>query len=176
MRLHVLTAITRPENLPTLATALDRAADLGIEICWHTRADPERQYVGGQALKNDMLDDDDDPEGWAWILDDDNTVHPAFFPQLRSCIAAHPAARLIAIAQQHKNGWVRQVERRMLKQTHVDAGQVVIRKDAIGDTRIPLHYCGDGEWIEGIANRLADDQIAYVRTPAAYYNWLRTDS
>lgn len=175
MRLHVLTAVTRPENLPTLATSLDAARDLDIEVCWHTRADPERRCVGGQFLKNEMLDDDEDPQGWVWILDDDTVAHPAFFAQLRACTLAHPDARMIVIAQQHRNGWVRQVERRMLRQTHVDAGQVVIRKDAIGDRRIPLHYCGDGEWIEGIATSLPNDQIAYITTPATYYNWLRTD-
>jgi hypothetical protein len=174
MRLHVLTAVTRPENLPALAQSLEGAAELDIEVCWHTRADPERQAVGGQALKNAMLEDDDDPEGWVWILDDDNVCHPMFFPSLRATLAAHPLARLIAIAQQHQGRYVRQVNRGMLRQTHVDAGQVVIRKDAIGDRRIPLHYCGDGEWIEDIANGLADDQIAYVRTPATYYNWLRS--
>lgn len=173
MKLHVLTAVTRPENLPQLAASLDMANEWEIDICWHTRTDPDRRSVGGQSLKNAMLEDDDDPDGWVWILDDDNVAHPAFFARLLACQTTHPDARLIAIAQQHRNGWVRQVERRMLRQTHVDAGQVVIRRDAIGERRIPLHYCGDGEWIEGIANTLRDDEIAYIRTPATYYNWLR---
>ena len=173
MILHVLTAVTRPENLPMLAASLGAAVESGVEVCWHTRTDPERRYVGGQALKNEMLDDDDDPEGWVWILDDDNIAHPGLFAALVACLEAHPDARMIAVAQQHHNGWVRQVERGMLMQTHVDAGQVLIRKDAIGDRRIPLHYCGDGEWIEMIADQLEPAQIAYIREPLTYYNWLR---
>lgn len=173
MRLYVLTAVTRPENLPKLAASLDPATELGIAVCWRTRADPERQHEGGQALKNEMLDDDDDPEGWVYILDDDNIAHPQFFAQLLACLEAHPDARMIAIAQQHRSGWVRQVNRQMLRQTHVDAGQVVIRKDAIGDQRIPLDYCGDGAWIEAIAARLTDEQIAYLHAPLTYYNYLR---
>lgn len=173
MKLHVLTAVTRPDNLPKLAAALDVAAEAGVEVCWHTRADPDRQAVGGQALKNAMLDDDGD--GWVLILDDDNTAHPDLFGALANTVEANPAARLIVIAQQHRNGWVRCVNRGMLKQTHVDAGQVVIRKDAIGDRRIPLHYCGDGEWIEAIANTLSDDQIVFIHEPLTYYNYLRNE-
>ncbi len=173
MRLHVLTAVTRPENLPKLSASLDTAFETGVEVCWHTRADPDWQYVGGQALKNEMLDDDDDTDGWVWILDDDNVANPDLFAALASTIAANQGARLIVVAQQHRNGWVRRVNRGMLRQTHVDAGQVIIRRDVIGDRRISEHYCGDGEWIEEIANSLNDDQIAYINQPLTYYNWLR---
>jgi len=64
----------------------------------------------------------------------------------------------------------------MLRQTHVDAGQVVIKRSAIASRRIPLHYCGDGEWIEGIADSLGSDQIVCIRTLATYYNWLRGET
>lgn len=175
MILHVLTAITRPENLPRLSASLDAAFESGVEICWHTRTDPDRQFVGGQALKNEMLDDDNDSDGWVWILDDDNIAHPDLFTALMACVKARPEARLIVIAQQHRTRYIRRASRQMLRQTHVDAGQVVIRRDAIGERRIPPHYCGDGEWIETIANSLEDDQIAYIHEPVTYYNWLRNE-
>lgn len=171
MRLHLLTALTRPENLERIAYALAGAESAGVDLHWHIRPGLGAAAVGGQAHKNALLDSISD--GWCYILDDDNSIHPGLFAALAACVAAHPDARLIAIAQQHKNGWVRQVERSMLRQTHVDAGQVVIRKDAIGDLRIPLHYCGDGEWIEQIANSLEPSQITYIREPMTYYNWLR---
>ena len=171
MRLHVLTAVTRPENLPALSESLSGAAAAGVDIIRHLRADPERQAVGGQALKNAMLQDIED--GWVYILDDDNIAHPGMFAALIRATLAHPSARLIAIAQQHRNGWIRRVHRLMLRQTHVDAGQVVIRRDAIGDKRIPEHYCGDGQFIEEIASSLPDDQIAYIYQALTYYNWLR---
>ena len=78
VRLHVLTAVSRPENLgqiaESLAVAVERAeygVDLAVALGMF---DPDRQHVGGQALKNDMLDDIDD--GWVWILDDDTLAHP----------------------------------------------------------------------------------------------------
>lgn len=171
MMLHVLTAITRPQTLAQIAQSLAPALAAGVDLIWHWRADLDMQHVGGQALKNAMLDQIED--GWCWILDDDNSANPDLFPALAETIARHPDARLIVIAQRHRNGWVRRVGRSMLRATHVDAGQVIIRRDAIGDIRIPLHYCGDGEWIEAIADALPDEQIISIGQPLVYYNWLR---
>lgn len=178
MRLHVLTATTRPENLSQVAQSLEEAVRVArtqtrfddIDLTWHLRFDVAHLAVGGQALKNAMLEQIND--GWVYILDDDNAMHPALLAWL-VVKAGGEDAQLIAMAQQHRNGWIRRVHRGMLKQTHVDAGQVVIRRDAIGDRRIPLHYCGDGEWIEEIADSLADRQIVYLHDPLAQYNWLR---
>lgn len=168
MRLHILTACTRPESLPAMAASLEAAARLH-DLTWHIRLDPAREAVGGQAVKNAMLDQIRD--GWVYILDDDNVLHPAF----ADAIPDDPALALIVCGQQHRNGWVRRPGRAMLKQTYVDAGQVVIRRAALGALRIPLHYCGDGEWIEQFAARLPPAAIAYVDAPVTYYNWLRTD-
>jgi len=173
MKLHVITACTRMENLPLIAGSLVLAESAGVDLTWHVRFDPARQAVGGQALKNAMLGQVAD--GWVWICDDDNCAHPDLFGALASIIATSEAARLIVVAQQHRGGWVRHVHRQMLRQTHVDAGQVIIRRDAIGEMRIPLHYCGDGEWIEALANTLTGNQIGYIYEPVCYYNWLRND-
>jgi hypothetical protein len=171
MRLHVLTACTRTENLDALAESLMDALSAGVQVAWHIRFDREHQYVGGQALKNDMLDELRD--GWVAILDDDTTYPPAFFPALAGAALAHPEAQLIVIAQQHRSGWVRKVNRKMLRATHVDAGQIVAKREAIGTLRIPEHYCGDGDFIETLANSLTDEQIVYIQEPVVNYNALR---
>ena len=174
MKLHILTACTRAQNLCQLAASMEGAEGAGVDLTWHIRFDRARQAVGGQALKNAMLEQITD--GWVAILDDDNLLHDAFFTTVAAAVLAHESAQLLVIAQQHAGGWVRQAERRMLRQTHVDAGQVVIRREAIGHRRIPLHYCGDGEWIEGIADSLDSDQIVCIREVATYYNWLRGET
>jgi len=175
MKLHLLTAITRPENLPTLAasiaTAHGHAPD--VALVWHWRLDPERQHPGGQCLKNQMLDTIAD--GWVWILDDDNLMTPGFLAEITARISAQPAARLLVCAQRHNSGGIRTVNRRMLRETHVDAAQVVFARDAIGELRIPEHYCGDGAFIEALANRLTPEQIAYIHRPIVRYNALRSE-
>lgn len=170
MKLHLLTAVTRPENLPAIEASLAGADAHGIEVVWHQQADPDRQSVGGQTIKNAMLDAITD--GWVYILDDDNLMHPAFWGALAHALANFPDAAMVVISQVHRNGWARLAHPGMLKPTLVDAGQVVVNRAALGDARIPAHYCGDGEWIAGLAAQLAG-RIVYVTTPATYYNWLR---
>ncbi len=169
MNLHILTAVTRLQNLPEIERSFATAITAGVMVKWHTLYDPERQHAGGQALKNKMLDTIYD--GWVWICDDDNQAQSGFFAAIAAVV--RPEVQMIVCAQQHRNGWVRKVFREMLRETHVDAAQVVVRREAIGKLRIPEHYCGDGGWIESIANSLRDDQIAYIREPVVSYNWLR---
>ena len=51
MRLHLLTAVTRPDNLPaieeSISVAMDRART--VDVQWHCLTDLKRQHVGGQA-------------------------------------------------------------------------------------------------------------------------------
>jgi hypothetical protein len=173
MRLHALTAITRCENLPHLALSLDAAVRSGVDLTWHCRFDPDRKHVGGQALKNQMLDHITD--GWVYILDDDNLLHPDLMGTLADYLTDRVDVALVVCAQQHPSGFIRRPHRRMLRQTHVDAGQVLFRREALGDLRIPLHYCGDGEMIERFANQLHEHEIIYIKEAVTYYNWLRSD-
>ncbi len=176
MKLHLLTAITRPENLPAIAASIAAArmiARSDTAIVWHWRFDDARLHVGGQVLKNQMLAGITD--GWVAILDDDNSMHPSYLRAVTEALADNPDAAMLVIAQQHASGFVRRVHRKMLKQTHVDAGQVVVRRDTIGDQFISDHYCGDGEWIEGLASRIPDEQIVYIHEPVCFYNHLRKD-
>lgn len=170
MKLHVLTAITRYGNLGEIAASLIRAHWRDVDLVWHWRVDYERTAVGGQALKNAMLEDIAD--GWVWILDDDNLVHPRFCQALVTTLQINPDARMLVGAQATARG-VRAAHRMMLRASLVDAAQVIIRRDAIGDLRIPEHYCGDGEWIEAIARSLGSHEIAYLPGVVIHYNALR---
>lgn len=174
MIVHLLTAVTRPENLPAIAASIATAQLTAppIEVVWHMRYDQLGEHPGGQLLKNQMIDGISD--GWVWILDDDNVMQGEFLEALFVHAAEHPEAQLIVCAQRHNNGWVRKVNRSMLRETHVDAAQVVARRDAIGDLRIPEHYCGDGAFIEALANQLDPDRITYIHRPVVSYNALRS--
>jgi len=170
MNLHILTACTRPNNLYALSLSIEHAARQGCDLTWHVRFDPECQAVGGQWLKNQMLDEITD--GWVYILDDDNVLHPDLLGALADYLTDRVDVGLVVCAQQHRNGYVRRPHRGMLRQTHVDAGQVVIRRAALGALRIPEHYCGDGQFVEEFASTLRNDQIVYIPEVTTYYNWL----
>jgi hypothetical protein len=173
MVLHILTAVTRPENLPKLAESLIPAAVAGVELAWHVGYDLERRHVAGQAVKNRLLDRISPSQDWVWILDDDNTAHPEFFRRMAETVAANPNVRLIACTQTVPSGWCRTIGPESLKACRVDAAQAVIRRDAISDHRLREVYAGDSYWIEAIAKSLHPDQIAYILDAVVHYNWLR---
>src|SRR5512132_2800574 len=99
MRLHVLTAVTRPGNLGLLAESIAAASIPEVGIVWHWCFDPERTAVGGQRLKNEMLDQISD--GWVCFLDDDNVMHPDFVRRVHE----HKDADAVVVCQQrHSDG------------------------------------------------------------------------
>jgi hypothetical protein len=67
MRAHIVTACTRPHNLPLMAESIEAATCEPWEVHWHIRFDSALQHVGGQRLKNQMLDQIED--GWVCFLD-----------------------------------------------------------------------------------------------------------
>ena len=175
MILHILTAMTRPQNLPKMAESLIPAAAAGVELTWHFGYDVDRKHIAGQAVKNRLLDTITAPDDWVWILDDDNTAHPDFFGRLAETVAANPSVRMIACTQIAPSGPCRSVSRDSLKACRIDAAQVVIRCDAVGQHRLREIYAGDSQWIEKIADSLQPDEIAYIHEDVVHYNWLRPE-
>ena len=161
----------RPENLRQIGAAIGMLAGAsGVDVVWHTQSDPERQSVGGQSIKMRCLTRSATAGS---ILDDDNLPHTNLFRAVAEIDRMLPDAAMIALTQEHRGGRVRPVHAGMLRASHVDAGQVVVRRDAIGDLRIPEHYqgmaSGSRRW------RKLDGRIVFVDTPATYYNWLRSE-
>ncbi len=148
MKLHILTAFSRRENLPEVRDSIIMASNREphMQLEWHQEFDPDRLCVGGQALKNKMLADIDD--GWVCILDDDTVMHPRFLQKVYRAYHHHPTVNAIVVSQRRTTNVVLQARPENMKVGLVDAGQVVIRRDFIGDLLIPETYAGDGEWIE----------------------------
>jgi hypothetical protein len=145
MRAHVLTACTRPHNLPVVAESIMAATCDPWDVTWHIRFDPAQQHVGGQRLKNEMLDQIED--GWVCFLDDDTTMHPEY---LRRMAEAVKTAGAVVVAQQRQNGMVLTAAQEHLKVGAVDIGQAFISRPLIGTHRIPEHYEGDGVFLQAV--------------------------
>ena len=162
MLLNVITAVTRPENLPKLAESL--ATGHPWDIAWHLRFDPEHANVGGQNLKNDALNDITD--GWVWILDDDTIAAPGLLQAVADTIDATVEAVIVSM-------WHAQQGRTLVAAPYnmivgsVDAGQAFFRRDAIGGSRLADHYDGDGMFIAEVLETL-DGEIAYLEVEAIH--------
>jgi hypothetical protein len=150
MRLHVLTAVSRPENLPVIADSLGLAASAApeVRVAWHWRFDLERQHVGGQAVKNALLDGING--GWCWCLDDDTLVHPDLLAMFQEALRLCPDAGAVVVSQRRTTGSVLQAQPHWMVPGGVDIGQAIIRRSVIGQERIPISYEGDGMFLQSL--------------------------
>lgn len=160
MRVNVLTAVSRPENLPEVARSLGAAASRApeVSVAWRWRFDLQRAYVGGQAVKNHLLDEVP-PGEWVWMLDDDTTAHEDVL-LTAACFQNYDA---IVFSQQRSTGGVLAACRENVVVGGIDIGQAFLRRSVIGDHRLPENYNADGVFLAAV---LADADVMYH--PATY--------
>lgn len=158
MNVHVVTACTRPENLPQLA------ASIPPDCIWHIGFDPDHEHVGGQAVKNRLLDQIHD--GWVYILDDDTIMHPDLLDWCRTVVG--PDTQAVAVNMELPGGVLHAHPNPAVGS--VDIGQVVIRRSYLAGKRLPETYEGDGELLSEL---LTGPNIVYLDETLAYYNKLR---
>lgn len=159
MKLHVLTAVTRPDNLTEIARSLPAS------VTWHLAFDMAHEHIGGQAVKNRLLDEVSD--GWVYVLDDDTIMHPDLLSRCRA--VAGETTRAVVVNMELPGAGLLHAQ----PSPHiggVDIGQVLFRRDFLGDRRIPETYEGDGELLSEL---LQGPDIVYLSETLAYYNRLR---
>lgn len=164
MRVHVLTACTRPENLGLVGDSL-AVAGAGHDLIWHVRFDLDRRYPGGNGVRNALLDQIDD--GWVWGLDDDTLVHPDLFRVAEKW--ALGSVNAVVVGQQRADDRYLHADAGEVRVGGIDVGQALLRRDLIGDRRYPDAYVGDGMLLVEV---LADAHVVYVDEPLSYHNWL----
>lgn len=168
MKVHVITAVSRPWNLALVARSLAAASRNApdVDLVWHCRFDLGRDHVGGQQLKNLILDDITD--GWVWILDDDTTAHENILERVAEVAESKLKVAAIIVSQRRVDGRVLHAHQDNTVVGSIDAGQAIIRRDHI-NMQIPDEYAGDGVWLETI---LKDCRIFYLDEVLSFHNLL----
>lgn len=187
--LHVITRYSREGSLQSLSDSLSIGPRF-FNIIWHIVADGRKitecekmqshirrdfsvcpmkdsDVMGAQL--NQALDEISD--GWVWVLDDDNLVHPDFFRELFRCIINHEGKSAFAFAQDTAGG-VRSVGPETMKECSIDQAQFVIHRTLIGDDRYAQRYTADGEFAERLCSKHPEGW-EFINTPCTYYNKLR---
>ena len=168
----MLTAVTRPNNLPLIGISISAAEkrSRSVLVEWHYREDRERQHVGGQAIKNQLLDEITD--GWVVILDDDTLMHERFLQKIELVVATQELAKrhisAIVVSQKRTDGSVLKASPANAVVGSIDAGQAVLRRNLISDHRIPETYAGDGMWLEALLRDRTD--VHYMRDVLSLHN------
>jgi hypothetical protein len=199
--LNIITACSRPENLPRIATALAHPAP--FEVKWWVSVDAgvdrgetpaikpwpgewprgltlalwlsTHRGTWGGAQRNDCLDQIEDRSEWVWHLDDDNLPHPRFWEVASQAIADHPKATGLIFHQQRFDGWPPGPTGILPNDQSqgVDTAQFLFRRSAIGNIRWRTdRYDHDRLFFEAVA-AANPGQIVRIDEVCTYHNALR---
>jgi len=193
--INILTRCTRPENLlqisKTIFTDLfeinwyilfdttvlkDIDAELLMELSKYAKIKFLKSQPNsfGYNMVNDILDEITD--GWVYILDDDNLIHPNFYKKLNELINDDTYG--IFVFEQKVDGKdftkldIRESKPENMKVGGVDIAQVLIHIGHYGDTkRFNNSYTADGELIVDLYNQRSQDFI-FINQELCYYNYI----
>lgn len=188
MKLNIVTACSRPENLYTMLPDIEECASLIDNVEWHIVFDlsccepvyvpgaktygislPESRYGMGQ--RNLALDKIDD--GWVYFLDDDNLINPELCTRIMSALREDRSKRAFAFHQSLAGNNVRYANPKNMRVGYVDMAQVCIMRDFIGDARFELpKYEADGIFIERLYNH-NPSAWGFIDKVLCFYNALR---
>lgn len=163
LKLSVITACTRPQNLGTIAISIFAGQPEQMHINWLVRRDLI-PAVGGQAVKNALLDEFED--GWVCFLDDDTIMHPSFKERISGEVAKGGVDMILYGQKRGPNDFPPQPRRGT-----IDIGQVCVRRERIDGLRIPEEYDGDGAFIEELVHAYGAE-IVVLDEVLSFYNAL----
>ena len=199
MKLHVITRCTRPEFLLRVQDSLCLEKFQDVDINWHIIFDTSglkevsttllsklvaTKYFWegtpgdmGHSLINRVLDIIDD--GWVYILDDDNIMHPKLleeivynYQHLSGLCEGYIFMQFVNF-KDFTNQKIRKIDENNVKPQHIDMAQFLLKRSLIGDHRfVPNTYIADGIFIEKIYNENRQN-FHFIHDSLCYYNYLQ---
>jgi len=136
----------------------------------HVIAHPQKSW--GNAQRNFALEQIQD--GFVYVLDDDNLMHPDFYSVTSGILNDYPAIECIFYSQViNKTHSVRAVNPDTIRVNFIDQAQFLISRKLIGDLIYEHRYEADGVFIEKLY-AASDKKIFYFYNDKAitYYNAL----
>lgn len=125
-----------------------------------TRASAAGYSVGKNDLLNTVVQD-----GWIYVVDDDNLLHPEFPAALKNAIHAHPAMRALMVSQEDR--YRATVEG--CRAGVIDTAMLCVERTFVGDTRWNNKYGEDGAFIEELLNKNRE-AFVFLNEDLCYYN------
>jgi len=164
MTINILTRCTRPQNIPEIIRSVSAAGEF-FDVRWlvifdtsrlkdidadtlaalgaagaATRFEPGEPGDFGHGLVNRALDSI--REGWVYILDDDNVVHPDFWARVEWHAGQPGFSARAVVFNQRVDGKdftgqdVRHAGPENMRVGGVDSAQMLLRRDLVGDARL----------------------------------------
>ena len=200
--LHIITRCSRTKNILKIKESIFNRIPDNFTIYWHITFDTthlkdidadilsqlEHDFISLKFRKSDHGDYghnfinitlDQIPNGWVYILDDDNILHKDLLPTISGLIDENPEKRGFIFnqkvdAKDFTSIDVREAKPENVKVGGIDMAQFFLRRDLIGFSRLKLDdYKADGHFIEDLYQFNQDDFL-FIDKILCYYNYLQS--
>jgi glycosyltransferase involved in cell wall biosynthesis len=131
----------------------------------------------GHNLINMILDEIN--EGWIYILDDDNQIHPDFWKEIPDTLLNTDKKAIVFDQRIDYKDFTGQEMRiaspENMRVSGVDSAQYILNRNLISSYRLPKgNYIADSMWAETIYN--SDTQsFGFINKELCYYNWFKKE-
>lgn len=200
--LHIITRCSRTKNILKVKDSIFGNKPDDFEIFWHITFDTtilkdisfdilselENDFITlkfaksipgdfGHSFINTSLDKIHN--GWIYVLDDDNILHPNLLKSISEHIEEFPEKRGFIFNQKVDGKDFTGLEYREstpenVKVQKIDMAQFLLKRELIGEKRlISGEYKADGYFIEELYNENSEDFI-FIDEVLCYYNYLQT--
>jgi hypothetical protein len=180
--INIVTACSRPENLPKLFSSI-RFEHIHM---WHIVYDTSKnntiqfQFQGNPKISERTCDVkgicghpqinyalDRIQEGYVYVLDDDNIMHPDFWNIVSKFDGEH-----VFTFDQFRSPQGRKLLGNQIKESKIDTSQFIVPRKLIGSTRwVEQKHNGDFFFINEIHNN-HPTKFKYISGVYAYWNFL----
>jgi hypothetical protein len=128
---------------------------------------PANKSSGGNHGKNHLIKNID--QGWIYQLDDDNELYPDFLEKISVLIKNNPEYNLFCFWQK---GRYHPQKRKELRAGVTDTAMYVFSVNICKNIDYPLHYGGDGKFLELLINNNKNSVFLH-KEPLCWYNKLK---
>jgi glycosyltransferase involved in cell wall biosynthesis len=121
---------------------------------------------------------DEITNGWVYVLDDDNLIHPNFYDKLSDTISSNPEFSGFIFNQKiggidFTGQDVRYGAHENVQVSKIDMAQFVLNKSLIGEKRLVMgQYVADGIFIQDLYNSNID-KFFFIDEILCYYNYFQ---
>jgi hypothetical protein len=128
---------------------------------------PANKSSGGNHGKDHLIKNID--QGWIYQLDDDNELYPNFLEKISVLIKNNPEYNLFCFWQKDR---YHPQEIKDLKAGVTDTAMYVFSVNTCKNIDYPLHYGGDGKFLELLINNNKNSVFLY-KEPLCWYNKIK---
>lgn len=197
-QINIVTAVSRPYNIPKILTSMERAVrDHPFRIRWILVFDAPAIipptvkkviadstsvqvdcviYRGGPfkfGVKQKNFGIDHIQSGWFHLLDDDNIVHPNFFRGLAAAMKRHPRKKAFAFCQHRWDSEDKIAAPERMQPAMIDNTMFVVHMDLIGKKRYePGRASIEDYWFFRGLYDAHPGQFVFLSEYMAFYNYL----